>query len=343
MPAPATSAAVAALNFQRDTSCTVCDPVSPVDCSHHDASCTASIVFLAVPTSSNGCPRDCFVDCFHDDIRNCFCSQVHHKVSLLVFPVDVLHTVSNLFHRIRHSSFPPRTQCLPDAANVNFFFIAHKPFIHLSVTLLSPHIRTVVPSLLVLIVLSGGPTFLFPWSAFMDSQFLVCVPVNVSHLSTRRPRSLSCPVCLHIFSFFPVQSCVPSHSNADLSRTHLVHQVFCRLNTKGRERKRKRTSREHKRKRTKKEENRQGRETQQAKHNKENTKKENTKRKTQKGKTQRGKHKKEIQVACSSKSVVEPCPAINKISNIEMLRDQRCLGETPRSCLANPKSICVAC
>ena len=167
----------------------------------------------------------------------------------------------------------------------------------------------------------------------MDSQFLVCVSLNVSHLSTRRPRSLSCPVCLHIFSFFPVQSCVPSHSNADLSRTHLVHQVFCRLNTKGRERKRKRTLREHKWKRTKKEENRKGRETQQAKHNKENTKRENTKRKTQR----------ETQVICSSKHVVEPCPAINKSSNIEMPRDQRCLGETPQELSRKFKSVSVAC
>ena len=85
-------------------------------------------------------------------------------------------------------------------------------FIHRSATVLSRHICTVVPSLLVHMVWSGGLTYLRSF--------------RVSRSSRRRSQSLSCPVCSCIFSSFSVQSSSSTHADANWL---LTHPRGCRL------------------------------------------------------------------------------------------------------------------
>ena len=149
-----------------------------------DAASTLPIfLFAAVPEPSYRFP--CFR--FFFKVFKMTYETMCVKVSLLVvLPVDVFHLVSNFVYWVRDSVSTTNT-------SMSGFFRPYQcascpwrntyPLLHVSATLLSPHICTAVPSL---IVLSGGPTslgsILFSLSAFTCHPNVWPVYKKMSHV-----------------------------------------------------------------------------------------------------------------------------------------------------------------
>ncbi len=101
------------------------------------------VLFTSVPLASYRLPRLHGSETFNNNIHISFCFPFCHVISLfMVLSVDVL--LSSVYLR-----FCPRTVS-PSRSTM----------VHLSATLLSPHICTVAPWLLTEIVLSSAPTSL---------------------------------------------------------------------------------------------------------------------------------------------------------------------------------------
>ncbi len=121
----------------------------------------------SVPLASYRLPRRHSPETFNNNIHISFCFPLCHVISLLVvLSVDVLHAVADLLSYVYHR-FCSRTVS-PSRSTM----------VHLSATLLSPHICTVVPSLLTEIVLSGATTFLGVVFRVGLDIFSKCWPVH---------------------------------------------------------------------------------------------------------------------------------------------------------------------